>query len=694
MIDHDLITVPMGMHPPLGFSSVRGTGATGSAAAILEADRTDSMVWLAPGGTWAGGQYALRIDSSGWTALGILNLEIGSTLAPTVLEVVVPNSNAASVLIEDAAGNNYLLINTASEAIELGNTATDPYVEILSDGDLRLRSQIRMTERAGDPTAVANTGFIYTKDLAGVTELYYRDSAGNVRQLTPPAGGGSLDAAYDGGRSITVDAGAVELVRGGAAETHYAIDISYSATAFTGAPHGILVDWTSATSLSNAADVYGINLIGEPNAGVGDSVGLRIDSGWDVAAQVGGDIELSGTTPTIQVTASDGTLTLIGNRVASSSSDDVLVRSTVTRTVGGLLAIHNNTTERLSVDFAGSILQTGGSYVSGARTALRIQPGAWTGQTASTEAIAVDFDLSHSVTHSTGGITTQRDALFRATTHAFVGASTITSAATVAITGNPIAGTNATIQNGYALLIEDGNFAIRALPSSNAPSTRLPFEVRGADGTFNGPIARLNTYNTNVGLQFYKSMLNVGDVAVWDIGIDATGGPVSGNDFVFVPAADLDTATSRAFWLTDNSSLPNAARFSVLDNDQQGIDDRTEHDATDYVQTTDATVTTILTVGPPSNDRTSFHMVVVQGQVSSGGAANMATYLLMIASRRSAGATTVTGYTVTPIGEENANWDVTVTSAGAIQVQGVAATTINWKVLMALGSYHISTATH
>lgn len=54
----------------------------------------------------------------------------------------------------------------------------------LSSGDAQ---QVRFIERGADPTNVANKGFIYTKDASGVTELFYIDSGGNVRQLTPTA---------------------------------------------------------------------------------------------------------------------------------------------------------------------------------------------------------------------------------------------------------------------------------------------------------------------------------------------------------------------------------------------------------------------------------------------------------------------------------------------------------------------------
>jgi hypothetical protein len=45
-------------------------------------------------------------------------------------------------------------------------------------------TQLRLIERASAPAAVANKGFVYTKDVSGTTELFYRDSAGNELQLT------------------------------------------------------------------------------------------------------------------------------------------------------------------------------------------------------------------------------------------------------------------------------------------------------------------------------------------------------------------------------------------------------------------------------------------------------------------------------------------------------------------------------
>jgi len=48
-----------------------------------------------------------------------------------------------------------------------------------------------LQEVGGDPAAVANSGFLYTKDALTITELFYRASDGTITQLTPPGGAGT-----------------------------------------------------------------------------------------------------------------------------------------------------------------------------------------------------------------------------------------------------------------------------------------------------------------------------------------------------------------------------------------------------------------------------------------------------------------------------------------------------------------------
>jgi hypothetical protein len=105
---------------------------------------------------------------------------------------------------------------------------------------------------------------------------------------------------------------------------------------------------------------------------------------------------------------------------------------------------------------AGNITNKTVASTSGATGFWVMTAGADTGLTASTEVIDLDLDFDATMQHATGALTTQRSVVIRNRTYSFVAASTITTAATLAIVGAPIAGTNATITNSFALWVQAG----------------------------------------------------------------------------------------------------------------------------------------------------------------------------------------------------------------------------------------------
>lgn len=115
------------------------------------------------------------------------------------------------------------------------------------------------------------------------------------------------------------------------------------------------------------------------------------------------------------------------------------------------IIFQTDTTERGRVDGNGNWSLTQGAQTGGSPTAFTVTGAVLSALAASTEAPDVDLDLDRNVQFSTGALATQRAVIIRPPTYAFVGASTITTAATVAITGAPVAGTNATITNAFAL---------------------------------------------------------------------------------------------------------------------------------------------------------------------------------------------------------------------------------------------------
>jgi hypothetical protein len=96
---------------------------------------------------------------------------------------------------------------------------------------------------------------------------------------------------------------------------------------------------------------------------------------------------------------------------------------------------------------------------SGTAAYFTLTTPADTGITASTESIGASFTAA-TRTWATGALATQRERVFAAPTYAFVAASTITTAVNVDI-ANPVAGTNATITNSYAL--RAGNVQVTGL---------------------------------------------------------------------------------------------------------------------------------------------------------------------------------------------------------------------------------------
>jgi hypothetical protein len=105
----------------------------------------------------------------------------------------------------------------------------------------------------------------------------------------------------------------------------------------------------------------------------------------------------------------------------------------------------------------GNVAITPSAYSSGVPVStfsLTTPPN--TGITASSEAIAVNLNCSSTKTWATGALTTQREVVIQAPTYDFAGASTITSAATFAVSGAPNTGANATITRPWSIWAQTG----------------------------------------------------------------------------------------------------------------------------------------------------------------------------------------------------------------------------------------------
>lgn len=161
----------------------------------------------------------------------------------------------------------------------------------------------------------------------------------------------------------------------------------------------------------------------------------------------------------ISITNGDGAITINSTGVAAGSTGDYQINSSNAFAAGVLS------------QSSGRLTSTATAVSSGVTPYLRLITPADTGLTASTEAPGIVFggDASGATvtrTRAAGATTTQREYLFTAPTYAAASATTITTAATVAITGAPIAGSNVTLTNSFGLYIATDSSA--TLPSSLA----------------------------------------------------------------------------------------------------------------------------------------------------------------------------------------------------------------------------------
>ena len=300
-------------------------GGAGSAYLVLTANAAEVARVVGPGG----GQQAFLPSADSTVNLGADNNAFKTAWIDTVTTL------------------------TANDRVKLGTNA-----EVLLG--LPSFTSAQITANIAAPAA---GDFLFDSDT---TSVKYYSGAGWVSLSSSTAP--TLDAAYNGGSSITVDAGPVALVQSLTSEDVGTLNITYAASAFTGQSSGIKVDLSNATSFNNASDFYGVRLTGATNAGAGNSVGLRI-SAFDVGIENTGTLSQSGvSTFTGNVGQTTGTFTY--NVAASAFSVDAVsfsVDSTSASNVavtGGNLSLQTLSSGTLILSSAGAATYDAASSVT------------------------------------------------------------------------------------------------------------------------------------------------------------------------------------------------------------------------------------------------------------------------------------------------------------------------------------------
>ena len=229
----------------------------------------------------------------------------------------------------------------------------------------------------------------------------------------------------------------------------------------TGSGTGSFAATISNSVVTNAMLAGSISIGKLAITGTPDGTKFLADNGsWQVPAGGGGG---GGGIASINGDATAAQLLTVGTAGTDFAIDSVTTAGTsvfnlpnASATARGVITTGAQTIAG-NKSFTGNLIVTQTASTSGSPALVTLTGAAHTTLAASTEATDADFNSARTVQWATGALATQRTFRFQAQTLAFVGASVVTTASTLSISGAPIAGTNATITNAYALNVESGN---------------------------------------------------------------------------------------------------------------------------------------------------------------------------------------------------------------------------------------------
>ena len=512
------IQVGAGSPPQLVFGGTTaafvGIGSTGTTARFLVGDgtATAAVQGLSFDAVTAGVSFtSLSITGVAHASTGVISWS-STGASGGAKDVGLSRASAGNLLVTDGgAGAGRLQIAAGTAALPSLTVSGDTDTGVLFPG----ANQVALTANAA--TAFAINGSTTGGTLATLTQPVNTTGSPSIYIITGgahttlTAGAEASDVNWNLARTVQFATGAIATQRAVRiqAPTYAFVAASTITTGSTLSITGAPVAGANAT-ITNA---YALNVeaggIGAPSGTAAlptytlaatRNLGMFSPAANSIGFTTSGTLRL-----TIDTTAFTATLPWRGQNgtaaaPALSFSGDTncgifeggadVIGFAVNGVEGGRI-------QTTSTQASGNFNLSPAAVAAGAAAAFRLVTPLDTAQTASTEASSVIFDFTNSRQFATGALATQRAVRIQAPTYAFVAASTITTAATFAISGAPTAGTNATITNAYALWLQAGAAQFDGSARVSNTSTTA-FTVNQTGGGTNA--LTVDTTNTRVGI--------------------------------------------------------------------------------------------------------------------------------------------------------------------------------------------------
>lgn len=415
-------------------------------------------------------------------------------------------------------------------------------------------AELRFRELAANGTDYV--GFKAPDSIATPKVWTLPSADGSAGQCLSTNGSGTLSfTACSGGGTITGSGASGQVTYWTGASTISGTNNHYWDN--TNARLGINVSTTPATPLNVKADISNeaLQVLSNNSAvkvdvssdGTVGFVGTETNSPFEIwtnlttriRVDAAGTVGINQATPGAQLHVTSGAAGTIAGIVASAASPSV-----------DIFDVRQNTTNVFQILSTGALSQQARPRTSGSATYFQVITPADTTLTAATEAIGAQFGGNSSAAtvtrqFSTGGFTTQRENVFVHPTYSAVAATTITNAATVAITNAPAAGTNVTITNPFALQIQAGNLGLDASLSalvfgSDTYLKRYAASTVGFQNNSGTTYVAVGSGGVQTFLNGSPSFPSININSVWGMWVNGSSkgvlGPIGSTDYIVLNA--------------------------------------------------------------------------------------------------------------------------------------------------------------